>query len=118
MSAGTVRSRFDGFRRYAALIADQHRALDDGDFDRFTTLAAEREALARAIERVPPAPPDAALRELINHCVLEDDRLRRRIAALRDQTRDAICAMDERTPDVHGYLNAVTTPTTTLDVRS
>lgn len=117
MSAGTVRSRSDGFRRYAALLAAQHQALDDGDFERFLALGAERDEIARAIDRAPTNPPDAELRDLVHHCVLEDERLRQRMIALRDEARDAIRAMDRRLPDLHGYLNTARPTTSTFDVR-
>ena len=98
-SAGALRWLADAYARYAHLVLDQLRALDNGDLDRVATLAAERAALAGQIDgREPPAElEDPAAQRLLDEVRLNlaraadaDRSFRRRLRELTIESRTAI----------------------------
>jgi hypothetical protein len=97
--AGALRWLADAYARYAHLVLDQLKALDDGDLDRVASLAAQRDALAAEIDgrsdlERPLGPAADRLLAEVRHNLLratEADRsLRRRLRDLRAESKDAI----------------------------
>lgn len=102
----------DAYSRYAALIAAQLEALDNGDDGAFEQFSRERDALALAIDQIranePPQQQLEQLRELVRNCVMADRRLRARLEQLRDehlgharQIRANRAALRSYTPAAH-----------------
>jgi hypothetical protein len=129
-----VARRLDAYSRYGEILAAQLDALSrqDPDIERFTALAEERAALAAGIDEsaVPVADPQLAespevrdllvrIRDQLQHCQRTDAAVIRRLGELRQETADALDAMDTRKAARSGYGSATHGPVpATLDVRS
>lgn len=106
----------DAFGRYAELLVKQLEALDAGDLDAFTRLAAARDAVATRIdalehpEEVADGDPDVEeVRRQLLRCAGMDARLRQRLAALRTGALDDVRDADRARSASSGYGSVAAT---------
>lgn len=105
MTASSKR-RSELWLRYAALVRDQEDALQDGDMDRFGTLADERQRLQDAVDALPWPADRSDLEGLsaLRAAVEVDRRIVALLRHLRDDSRDAVRESDARTAQARRYL--------------
>ncbi len=97
----TLRARLQVYSRYAALVADQLAALDQGDLTRLQELAAERERVLRALTEVEGADPDAPGDDTVELRVEFPELLAQALRELADRT-EAGLRLHERFQDLEG----------------
>ncbi|HEY8484275.1 MAG TPA: hypothetical protein VIL13_06680 [Longimicrobiales bacterium] len=116
-----LRRRRDGYARYAALLGQQVEALEQGELSRFEELADRRDALARELDQAGAVPvqevgagladPEverlvAEIRQTLERCRAVELEVRERLRRLRDDTLQAIQALDERRGVIERYAPA------------
>lgn len=113
--AALARRRLAGYARYAELLAEQERALDEGALERFEQLAAEALALQREVgagiaEALPAAAPEHSAgyvieaREILATAMERSQRVHARLAALRGATAGQIRHLATTRPQARTYL--------------
>lgn len=116
-----LRSRLEGLRAYAELVAEQHQAVEAGELDRAEDIAAQRELLQERLDLeadlhpgVTINPVDAeevealnqeASRVMIRAAELHT-RLVGRLEGLREDTHEDLGGLDRGGPAVTRYLGS------------
>ena len=100
----------DAYGRYAALIAAQLEALENGDETAFEDLSRERTTLAGAIDALQTNEQHAPrqleeLRRLVQSCVAADKRLRARLESLRAEHLNEARRLDANRAAVRSYTS-------------
>ena len=113
-TAPTANSRLRLYARYATLVNEQERALDEGDLEAFQGLADSRDEVQEQVERMedPDAPESTddspALRdeaaEFLRSALAADGRVRSKLADLRQHTLEGIRQMDNREEGARRYI--------------
>lgn len=120
-------SRLHLYARYATLVIEQERALDNEDFEDFQGLADSRDDVQKQIEGLAaPEPTDDSrilaeeAAESLGSALAADGRVRSKLAALRQHTLEGIRHMDDRGGGARHYIEqSAKRPgtTTRVDVR-
>ena len=125
-SQDSLRQRLAAYARYVALVRAQEEALEEGDLERHAELGEAREEIQSELGAAPSehelsvASRDPEARALLEgtlsslrSALARDERMRRNLASLRNETGGKIRTMGARRCQVHNYLQgsgAVTEP--------
>jgi len=99
----------DAYARYADLIAAQLAAIENDEFDEFTSLTHEREALARSIDSMHAVDPDGSAeiaRAAMSHleaALAADVMLRERIDRIQNDSLDGARAIGRNRKAIRSY---------------
>lgn len=135
----SLRLRLNAYSRYAMLLTEQLEAIQEEDMERFSSLAKQRDRVAEDLGALPEpgmargngtvrrgtddeSGEAAGLREAVSRqldrCMVLDREVRRRLTALREETRAAIRDLDRNRPRVRKYFGEPSRSAPTIDIRS